>query len=88
MGKVLAVSARKGGVGKTTTAVSLGASLAGQGKRVLIVDADSQHSATVSLGVAEPDKLPFTLASVMQNIINEQEFDPFQGHDFSARLCA
>ena len=76
MGKVLAVSARKGGVGKTTTTVSLGASLARQGKRVLIVDADSQHSATVSLGVAEPDKLPLTLATVMQNIINEQEFEP------------
>ena len=79
MGKVLAISARKGGVGKTTTSVSLAASLARQGKKVLIVDADSQHSATVSLGVAEPDKLPFTLAAVMQNIINEQEFDPTQG---------
>jgi len=79
MGKVLAVSARKGGVGKTTTSVNLGASLARQGKRVLIVDADSQHSATVSLGVTEPDKLPFSLATVMQNIINEQDFDPLQG---------
>jgi chromosome partitioning protein len=79
MGKVLAVSARKGGVGKTTTAVSLGASLARQGKRVLIVDADSQHSATVSLGITDPDKLPFTLANVMLSIIGEQEFDPLQG---------
>jgi len=79
MCKVLAVSSRKGGVGKTTSAVSLGASLARQGKRVLIVDADNQHSATVSLGVAEPDKLTFTLATAMQNIINEQEFDPLQG---------
>ena len=79
MGKVLAISARKGGVGKTTTAVSLGASLARQGKRVLIVDADSQHSATVSLGVAEPDKLPFTLATVIQHIINEQEIDLTEG---------
>jgi len=79
MGKVLAISARKGGVGKTTTSVSLGASLTRQGKRVLIIDADSQHSATVSLGVAEPDKLPFTLATVMQSIINEQEIEPLQG---------
>ena len=79
MGKILAVAARKGGVGKTTTSVSLAASLARQGKRVLIVDSDSQHSATVSLGVTEPDKLPFTLATVMQNIINEQDFDPLQG---------
>ena len=79
MGKVLAVSARKGGVGKTTTSVSLGASLARQGKKVLIIDADSQHSATVSLGVTEPDKLPYTLSTVMQHIINEQEVDPLQG---------
>jgi chromosome partitioning protein len=39
------------------TSVSLGASPARQGKKVLIVDADSQHSATASLGVKEPDKL-------------------------------
>ena len=73
MGKVLAVTNRKGGTGKTMTSVSLGVSLARQGKKILIIDADSQHSATVSLGVAEPDKLPFTLATVMQNIINEQQ---------------
>jgi len=79
MGKVLAISAQKGGVGKTTATVSLGASLARQGKRVLIVDADSQHSVTVSLGVVEPDKLPFTLATAMQSIINKQEFAPLQG---------
>ena len=61
MGKVIAVTNRKGGTGKTMTSVSLGASLARQGKKVLIVDADSQHSATVSLGVAEPDKLAVSL---------------------------
>ena len=66
MGKVLAICSRKGGVGKTTTAVSLGASMSRHGKSVLIIDADSQHSATVSLGVAEPDKLAVTLATIMQ----------------------
>jgi chromosome partitioning protein len=75
----MAISSRKGGVGKSTSTVSLAASLARQGKSVLVLDADSQSSATVSLGVAEPDKLPFSLATVMQNIINEQEFDPLQG---------
>jgi chromosome partitioning protein len=79
MSKVIAVSARKGGVGKTTTAVTLAAALARHGKSVLVIDADSQHSATVSLGVAEPDKLPFTLATVMQNIINEQEVNQHEG---------
>ena len=61
------------------TSVSLGASLARQGKKVLIVDADSQHSATVNLGVAEPDKLAVSLATIMQRIILEQEIDPVEG---------
>ena len=79
MGKVLAITNRKGGTGKTMNSVSLAASLARQGKKVLLVDADSQHSATVSLGVAEPDKLTVTLATIMRNIINEQEVDPSDG---------
>ena len=79
MGKVLAVTNRKGGTGKSTTSISLGAGLARQGKKVLIIDADSQHSATVSLGVKEPDKLAVSLATIMQNIIKEQEIDPLDG---------
>jgi len=79
MGKVLAITNRKGGTGKTMTSVSLGASLARQGKKVLVVDADSQHSATVSLGVRESDKLAFTLATIMQSVIKEQEIDPTEG---------
>ena len=79
MGRILAVTNRKGGTGKTMTTVSLGASLARQGKKVLIVDADSQHSATVSLGVKEPDSLTATLATAMQNIISERDFDPMEG---------
>ena len=79
MGKVLAITNRKGGTGKTMTSVSLGASLARQGKKILIIDADSQHSATVSLGVAEPDKLAVSLSTIMQSIIMEQEIDPMKG---------
>ncbi|MDR1321314.1 MAG: AAA family ATPase, partial [Gracilibacteraceae bacterium] len=75
MGKTILVAARKGGVGKTMTAASLGIGLARQGKKTLIIDGDSQHSLTVSLGVREPDKLPFTLATVMSHIINETDFD-------------
>jgi chromosome partitioning protein len=77
--KVIAIANRKGGVGKTQTTVNLGAGLARQGKRVLIVDTDSQHSATVSLGVIEPDKLAATIATAMLHIVNEQDFDPTAG---------
>ncbi|MCL2035051.1 MAG: ParA family protein [Oscillospiraceae bacterium] len=79
MGKVLVVSNRKGGCGKSMTAASLGVGLAKQGKKVLLLDADSQNSLTVSLGITEPDKLPVTLATVMSHIISEIEFDPTDG---------
>lgn len=79
LAKTVAIANRKGGVGKTQTTVNLGAGLARQGKRVLCVDTDSQHSLTVSLGVTEPDKLTKTLATAMSNIINEQDFDPTAG---------
>jgi len=51
MSRVYAVANQKGGVGKTTTVVSLGAYLAAAAKRVLIVDTDPQANATSSLGI-------------------------------------
>jgi chromosome partitioning protein len=74
--KTLAISHEKGGTAKTTTTVNLGIGLARQGKRVLLVDADPQGDLTKCLGVADPSTLTNTLATAMNNVIAEVEFDP------------
>ena len=51
MGKIIAVAQHKGGTGKTTTCINLGASLSDLGKTVLIVDLDPQASLTLSMGI-------------------------------------
>jgi len=73
MCRVIAIANQKGGVGKTTITSNLGIGLARQGKKVLLIDADAQGSLTASLGIREPDRLEITLATIMGNIINDEE---------------
>jgi chromosome partitioning protein len=65
---ITALVSRKGGVAKTTTAVSLAAALAGRGHRVLLVDLDSQCSASFSLGVSRDQLAPSSADLLLRDV--------------------
>ncbi|MGZ4857500.1 MAG: ParA family protein [Methanobacteriaceae archaeon] len=68
MTEIIAILNQKGGCGKTTTAVNLGAALAQMGKHVLLIDLDPQGNATTALGVGK-DEVERTIYSVLSNEI-------------------
>ncbi|MEG1937017.1 MAG: ParA family protein [Rikenellaceae bacterium] len=69
MGKIIALANQKGGVGKTTTAINIAASLAMMGHKTLIIDSDPQANATSGLGLSIEDK------GVYDILIGNQEID-------------
>ena len=70
--RVLSVISQKGGVGKSATATQLAVGLARKKHKVLFIDADPQGTGSMMLGIAEPDELEESIATVLTKIITEE----------------
>ena len=70
--KVIAVANQKGGVGKSTSVYCIGAGLAMDGRKVLLVDVDPQGDLTKMLGQRKPHDLPHTLSEQMNAVVQNQ----------------
>ena len=79
MAKVIAIANQKGGVGKTSTTVNLGAGLIRQGYDVLLIDLDSQANLTMALGFQNPDDMDFTVSNVLYKAVHEETIIPEEG---------
>ena len=71
--KVISVANQKGGVGKSTSVYCIGAGLALDGKKVLLIDVDPQGDLTKMLGLRKPHDLPRALGDVMSDVVSGKE---------------
>lgn len=78
--KIVAVLNRKGGVCKTTTTHNLGVALVQRGKRVLLVDCDTQRNLTQCVGMEEPDAETNTLCELLHSFV-DVDADELDAHD-------
>ncbi|NLF52552.1 MAG: ParA family protein [Leptolinea sp.] len=72
MAQVVAISNQKGGVAKTTTCISLGASLAETGRKTLLIDLDPQANLSLSLGIHD-DEAGETISDVLETALNPRK---------------
>lgn len=79
MCRVIILANQKGGVAKTTSTVNIGIGLARLGKKVLLIDNDSQGSLSQALGYPQPDKMEVSLANIYEWVLNEDDFDLDEG---------
>jgi chromosome partitioning protein len=72
MAQIIAIANQKGGTGKTTTTLNLGAALREMGNRVLLIDMDPQASLTLAMGL-DPDELETTIYTALKNVVEAGE---------------